>query len=124
MSFTRLDYDDCAYAKDLEESTDPLCYWTFLGKYEQCKKCPQGDFTNNLEFGVRADVESELRNQTRLYSKCPSKKYNPKKPYKSPKFTPARVCESIHGITPNNLDKPVTTGVNESKLGRNCCKNN
>ena len=29
MSFTRLDYDKCAYAKDLEESTTPLEYLLF-----------------------------------------------------------------------------------------------
>ena len=34
MSFTRLDYDGCAYAKELQESTSPLEYLMYKGKYE------------------------------------------------------------------------------------------
>ena len=32
----------------------------FKGKYENCKQCSKGDHTNVLDFGTRADVESEL----------------------------------------------------------------
>ena len=120
MSSTRLDYDTCAYAKTLEESTSPLEYLMFKGKYENCKSCPSGD-NNNLDFGVKTDIESELRNQTRYTTKCPSKKYDPSKPMTLPSFTPARVCEGIHSITPNNIRKPTNNGIDTSKLGRNCC---
>ena len=74
MSFNRLDYDKCAYAKSLEESTTPLEYWLFLGKYENCTQCPKGCCTNNLDLSVRTEVESELWNIDRVSTKCPSKK--------------------------------------------------
>ena len=50
MSFNRLKYDNCAYSKEIEESTSPLDYYLFKGKYENCKQCPVGSHTNNLEF--------------------------------------------------------------------------
>lgn len=111
MSFNRLDYDKCAYAKTLDESTSQIDYWIYLGKYENSKQCSSGDFTNNLEFGAKVDVESELRNQTRLASKCPEEKYDPSQKPTIPEFTPARVCENIHGITPTNIERPTTDGL-------------
>ena len=59
MSFTRLEYDTCAYAKELQESTTPLEYLMFRGKYENCKNCP--DNTNNLEFGMKVDNETFIK---------------------------------------------------------------
>jgi hypothetical protein len=115
MSFTRLDYDTCAYAKDLQESTTPLEYLMFKGKFENCKQCP--DYTNNIDFGVKADVESELRNQNRYTSKCPSNKYDPTKPFAGAKTTNPHVCERI----PSGLKKPTCVGYDASKLGRACC---
>ena len=50
MSFNRLTYDTCAYSKTLQESTDPLGYNLYKGKYEYCISCPVGNFTNNLEL--------------------------------------------------------------------------
>ena len=52
MSFNRLNYDNCAYAKTLQESTSPLEYNLFMGKYENKKQCPEGKFTNNLPFVI------------------------------------------------------------------------
>ena len=111
MSFNRLDYDKCAYAKTLDESTSQIDYWIYLGKYENDKQCPVGDFTNNLEFGVKTDVESELRGQTRLASKCPEEKYDPSKKMELPEFSPARVCEHVHHLTPTGLEKPKGDGL-------------
>ena len=59
MSFTRLDYDKCAYKKTLEESCSPLDYQLYMGKYENSKQCPVGDHTNNLEFGIKTDVQKD-----------------------------------------------------------------
>ena len=115
MSFTRLDYDCCAYAKDLQESTTPLEYLMYKGKYENCKKCP--DHANYLDFGNKTEIESELRNQTRYSSKCPSEKYNPAKPFKAIKTTNPRVCERI----PSGLKKITGPGYDASKLGNSCC---
>ena len=116
MSFTGLDYDKCAYAKELQESTTPLEYNLFKGKYINCKKCP--DYTNNLDFGVKVGIENELRNIDRYASKCPSKKYDPSKPFKGAKTTNPHICERI----PSGLQKPTGPGYDPSKLGLDCCK--
>jgi len=121
MSSNRLSYDKCAYATEIKESTSPLEYYLFKGKYENCKQCPVGEFTNNLEFGSRAETESELYGITRLGSKCPSLKFDPSKEFKYPEFSPARMCESIYSLTPNNLEKPTTNMLNERNLGINFC---
>jgi hypothetical protein len=82
MSSNRLTYDECAYKKTIEQSTGPLNYNLYPGKYENCSKC-------RMEFGVvggngvslfsgnLVDLESDLRGQTRLSSKCPSNVYTP-----------------------------------------------
>ena len=121
MSFTRTQYDSCAYAKEVQESTSPLEYRLFKGKYENCKQCPVGSHTNNLEFGSKAAVESELFGLTREQSKCPDKKYNPNKPGAKADFSPARLCESIFYITPTNMKMPTNSGINDKALGTNCC---
>ena len=82
MSSNRLSYDACAYANQLKESTSPLDYALYTGKYENCAKC-------RIEFGVvggngvslfsgnLVDLESDLRGQNRLLSKCQSTMYTP-----------------------------------------------
>jgi len=121
MSCNRLEYDSCAYAKSVQQSTSPLEYQLFRGKFENCKQCTIGDYTNNLDFGVKTDVENELTNRERLTSLCPTKKFNPNKKVNVPKYTTPLICESIHYITPNNLKKPTGPGFDASTLGLNCC---
>ena len=82
MSSNRLSYDACAYQTNLQQSTSPLDYMLYTGKYENCAKC-------RIEFGVvggngvslfsgnLVDLESDLRGQTRIASSCPSTMYNP-----------------------------------------------
>jgi hypothetical protein len=82
MSSNRLSYDSCAYEKSLQQSTSPLDYMLYNGKYENSSKC-------RIEFGIvggngvssfggnLVDLESELRGQTRLASLCPTKFYTP-----------------------------------------------
>lgn len=118
MSFTRLRSDNCAYAKTLQESTTSLEIMLFLGKYENKKQCPVGDFTNNLEFGIKADVESDLWGVTRQDSKCPAKKYDPSQPHPHADLSAARVCDTIYYITPTNMKMPKSNGIDDSKLGR------
>lgn len=113
MSFTRLDYDKCAYGKKLDESVSPLDYQLYMGKFEHSKQCPVGDHTNNLEFGVRTEVESDLRGQTRHASKCPEEKY-PKNKVKAPAFSPARMCEHVHYLTPTGLKRPDSDGLKDN----------
>jgi hypothetical protein len=117
MSFNRLNYDNCAYAKTLQESTSPLEYNLFMGKYENKKQCPEGKFTNNLPFGPKTDVESELWGITRLQSRCEEKKYDPANPGAQADFTPARVCDTIYYITPTNMKMPTSNGFDNRKLG-------
>ena len=122
MSSNRLMYDRCAYATEIKESTEPLEYNLFLGKYENCKQCPVGDHPNVLPFGPKAVVESELWGLTRPASDCPEKKFiaNSDFKYKLP-FSPPEMCQSIYGITPNNLIKPKTNMINNKNLGVNFC---
>ena len=82
MSFNRAIYDPCAYNKRLDESTSVLTYNLDPNKFYNCNQC-------RINFGIVSgndvslttsnlvDLESELRNQTRLYSLCPEKKFLP-----------------------------------------------
>lgn len=74
---TRLPYDPCAYSKSLSESTSPYAYQMYDGKYENCNRCVYDHYPRPFDGNI-VDVESELRNQTRPSSKCPSRMYNPK----------------------------------------------
>ena len=116
MSSNRLSYDRCAYAIEIKESTEPLEYNLFVNKFENCKKCPVGKFTNVLPFGDKTDTESELRGINRHNSKCPEKKYIAESNFKNVPFSPARMCESIYYITPNNLVRPTSNMLNERNL--------
>lgn len=80
-------YDDCSYRQSLNESTSPLMYQINPIAYESCTKCHMSypGFIGSLGgaaggFGVgpdRVDIDSDLRGQTRLQSRCPTHKYNP-----------------------------------------------
>lgn len=82
MSSNRLSYDACAYKTELKQSTDPLEYMMYQGKYNNDFKC-------RVEFGLvggngvsvysgnLVDLESDLRGQTRLASDCPEKMFKP-----------------------------------------------
>jgi len=84
---TRGIYDDCAYQRRLHESTSPLLYQIAPYAYESCQKCHQGypGFIGSMGgaaggFGIgpdRIDIDSDIRGQTRLYTRCPTHKYNP-----------------------------------------------
>lgn len=80
MSSNRLIYDNCAYAKKIDESTSPLNYVLNPMKYENCKKCRNelglvgGTAVSHIK-GNMVDLENDLRGSTRLNSLCPSKKF-------------------------------------------------
>jgi hypothetical protein len=105
MSFNRLIYDGCAYKKEVKENLSHLDYNLYKGKFETAT-CKKADYTHNLAFGTRTNTESELYGLTRPLTNCPEKKYSPCSDFKSPVFTPSRVCEGIHYITPTGLEKP------------------
>ena len=121
MSSNRLIYDRCAYASDIKESTEPLEYNLFVGKYENCKQCPVGDFTNVLEFGPKVNTESELLGLSRPNTKCPGLKFKAFSEFDNAPLSAAKMCESIYYITPNNLEKPTTNMLNEKNLAVNFC---
>jgi hypothetical protein len=76
--FTHLRDDQCAYEKTIHESTEPLGYQMFPGKFENCNKCVRDKESFWRPFDEEiVDTESELRGITRRASNCPSKKYNP-----------------------------------------------
>jgi len=92
MSFTNLPYDRCAYIQMLRESTDPLKYQLYEGKFVNCDRCnkPPQLYSGQYETCgssscyydqnslLRVDVESDLQGRDRLASQCNSHKYHPK----------------------------------------------
>jgi hypothetical protein len=82
---TRHINDDCAYKHRLYESTSPLMYQINPIAYESCSKCHMAypGFLGTLGghgFGIgpdRVDVDSDLRQQTRILTRCPTHRYNP-----------------------------------------------
>ena len=70
----RLKYDTCSYEKYLYESTSPLSYNLYQGKFENCNKCVYDKFWTPYQL---VDIETELRNQTRPLSHCDQFKYSP-----------------------------------------------
>ena len=82
MSSNRLIYDNCAYNKKIQESTSPLNYTLYPGKFENTSKCriELGSVGGNgvsLFSGNLVDLESDLRNQSRPASLCPKNYYQP-----------------------------------------------
>ena len=106
MSSNRLIYDNCAYASIIHDSVSQLDYNIFMPKFENKTNCPVRDYTCNLDFNSRADVESELQGLNRPGTLCQSLKYNPNNQFKNVHFSPAKMCENIYYITPNNIKKP------------------
>jgi len=82
MSSNRLSYDSCAYKTDLKQSTDPLQYMLYQGKYYNDSHCRNsfglvGGNGVSLYSGNLVDLESDLRGQTRMASECSSKMFQP-----------------------------------------------
>jgi hypothetical protein len=109
--FTRLHYDRCAYQKDLWQSVEPLGYWMYPGKHENCSKCTHDENYFPRPFDVPiVDAESELKNITRRSTKCPQYKYLPgceKSCYCTNTFDssnkivmPQEVCPIVHNNIP------------------------
>lgn len=77
-SFTRLTHDACSYRVDLQQSTSPLKYAMYSGKFENNSKCVHDSDSFYHPFdNVIVDMESELKGITRAHSRCPSRKYSP-----------------------------------------------
>ena len=82
MSSNRLSYDACAYKDAIQQSTSPLDYMMYTGKFENCAKCriefgTVGGNNVSLFSGNLVDLESDLRGQTRQASLCQDTLYKP-----------------------------------------------
>jgi hypothetical protein len=82
MSFNRSIYDPCAYNQRLGDSSNILTYNLDPNKHYSCKPCrvPFGLLGGNsisIQKCNLVDIESDLRSQVRLLSRCSEKKYLP-----------------------------------------------
>jgi hypothetical protein len=82
MSFNRTTYDTCSYKQDLQDNVSTLSYLLSPYRYEHINKCRhQLGFLNGTNVshiqGNLVDLESDLRGQTRLLSKCQNNLYVP-----------------------------------------------
>jgi hypothetical protein len=82
FSFTRTSYDNCAINQKNNESAGPFQWLTDKNVVESKESCFLGaaPFMHNPYNSIPAgsiDIESDLRGQTRLLSKCITDKYNP-----------------------------------------------
>jgi len=98
MSSNRLSYDSCAYKKALQQSTSPLDYMLYTGKYDNCAKCriefgTVGGNGVSLFSGNLVDLESDLRGQTRIASLCPKTMYTPTEKSTHPKLAHQPSCQ-------------------------------
>lgn len=121
---SRLPYDPCAYNKTLSESVAPYEYITYDGKFENCNKCVHNRYTRPFDTDI-VDVESELRNQTRLASNCPSRQYNPECKNSSSCLStydakiPVVLAPEVCPIVFNNLQWNNGTGIRDP-VSANC----
>jgi len=117
-SSNRLIYDECAYAQDLNESTSPYHYRTYMGAYEHCKKCVYDKFWHPFDAEV-VDTESELKNITRPSTKCDKLKYHPsckKSPNCMSTFDPSRPITYSPEACPvvfNNIPHLTNNGIRD-----------
>lgn len=109
-SSNRLMYDKCAYQKKLYESTTPLTYQLYEGRYENCNKCKfENQFWRPFDL---VDIESDLKNLNRPASQCPQFKYQPRKvngnpvPQQGPVVFAPDVCPIVF----NNIPKMTNPG--------------
>ena len=82
MSFNRTKYDNCSYKVELQSSVDTLGYILSPQRYENKNKCMHqlgfvGGTAVSHIAGNLVDLESELRGQTRIISRCSANQYKP-----------------------------------------------
>jgi hypothetical protein len=114
-SQNQLLYDTCAFQKRLYESTAPLDYNLYQGKFENCKKhpCHEEPVLTKEKY---VDVESELLNIDRPLTQCGQFKYSPdgknsKITHKNaPKLLAPELCNIVNNNRPDVRIK--NTGLN------------
>lgn len=82
MSFNRTKYDTCSYKQNLQNNVSTLGYVLSPLNFENQSKCRHqlgfvgGTSVSHIK-GNLVDLDSELRGQTRLVSKCGDNMYVP-----------------------------------------------
>ena len=100
MSFNRPKYDTCSYKQDLQSSVDTLAHILSPYRYEHKDKCIHefgfvgGTAVSHIQ-GNLVDLDSELRGQTRIITKCNNNQYKP----------------SENGIVNNDKTTPINTNM-------------
>ena len=80
MSFNRTTYDNCSYKQELQGNVSTLQYLLSPYRYEHANKCRHqlgfigGTAVSHIK-GNLVDLDSELRGQTRIVSKCNTNQY-------------------------------------------------
>ena len=82
MSFNRTKYDTCSYKQNLQGNVSTLSYVLSPMFFEHKDKCGHqlGLIGGTSVFHIKGnmvDLDSELRGQTRIITKCPSNLYKP-----------------------------------------------
>jgi hypothetical protein len=115
--FSRCKYDECAYAKFLNQSVEPLGWKMYAGKYENEKRCVYDSNSNYKPFDTAIiDMESDLRGINRQLSRCDENKFCEKRMRdgkdasatdpKNPIVLDASLCP----IVKNNIIRPTEPG--------------
>ena len=98
MSSNRLMYDSCEAKQRVKDSTEPLNYMLYPGKYENCAKCrielgAVGGNAVSIFSGNMVDLESDLRGQSRPLSKCNANQFNPTTMKPQGSLMPLKTCQ-------------------------------
>ena len=93
MSWNRTKYDQCAYQKELSQSTSPINYSLDPNKFYNCNDCRNnlgllGGNNVSITRDNMVDLESDLFGITRQNSLCPERKYLPH----------CEQCDEVSGI--------------------------
>jgi hypothetical protein len=142
-NWSRMNYDNCSYEQQVKMSVEPGMYNSFLPRFENdlgvsskvlpcdtdmmkrlnCNYCDYNkDATFNNNFNSRSnellDVESDLKQYTRIGSKCNDKKYVPlnnecagdfKKCVMNKYVVTPNLCD--RSIVPTNMKMPLNNGL-------------
>lgn len=126
-NWNRRSSDKCAYQQEVIESTAPVSYMLYSGKFRNCGLCNAKNECcsedglkqeQSTTHGNRVDIESDLKNIRKLSSKCNDLKYKPQKiATVEPLHRNPRPCYNWT----SGLQKTNTTGYNLPT--RNCTNN-
>lgn len=105
MSFSRISYDTCSYAQELNQNVSYLSYTLDTVKYQHCSPCRAemmvgGNNVSKID-GNLVDLESNLFGIDREASQCSAFKYLPgeavgKKQFKTTCYKPLPVQPTKH----------------------------